>query len=111
MRRGLVLFLLSLASMNSIAQGNCFPDCWANSEKARSASLKPSPESGNRILQGLVGCKAPNFRVKTMTGDSLTLSELSGKVVVLNFWFIGCAPCQAELPALNALAIEYQKKD
>ena len=28
---------------------------------------------------------------------------LRGRVVVLNFWFLACAPCQAEIPSLNKL--------
>ena len=43
------------------------------------------------------------FKVKTIGGKRLTLAELQGKVVVINFWFIGCAPCISEMPALNKL--------
>ena len=34
--------------------------------------------------------------------------KLKGKIIVINFWFIGCHPCIAELPALNKLVKEYQ---
>src|SRR5688572_31025946 len=37
------------------------------------------------------GMAAPNVSVKTIDGKTLSLAELRGKVVVLNFWFIGCA--------------------
>jgi len=59
------------------------------------------------ILQGLVGCQAPDFRVKTLDGKEYTLSSLRGKVVVLNFWFTTCEPCRYELPGLNRLVKEY----
>jgi thiol-disulfide isomerase/thioredoxin len=33
---------------------------------------------------------------------------LKGTVVVLNFWFIGCKPCQVEIPELNELVEKYK---
>ncbi len=44
---------------------------------------------------------APDFDITTMHGDSFSSRKLRGKVVVLNFWYIGCGPCRAELPDLN----------
>lgn len=54
---------------------------------------------------------APTFQVETLAGNKLELAKLKGKVVVLNFWFIGCAPCRVEMPGLNTLVQEYQDKD
>jgi peroxiredoxin len=54
---------------------------------------------------------APDFEVKTLEGETISLSDLKGKVVVLNFWFIGCAPCRVEMPGLNKLTEEYKEKD
>jgi peroxiredoxin len=54
---------------------------------------------------------APDFEVKTLEGKSLKLSALKGKVVVLNFWFIGCAPCRVEMPGLNILTEEFKDQD
>jgi peroxiredoxin len=54
---------------------------------------------------------APDFDVKNLEGESLRLSDLKGKVIVLNFWFIGCAPCQVEMPGLNTLTEEFKDKD
>ncbi len=50
---------------------------------------------------------APDFRLPTPDGASLRLSDLRGQVVLLNFWATWCAPCKAEMPALNALQHEY----
>jgi len=47
------------------------------------------------------GMPAPEFSVKTIDGKTISSTELNGKVIVLNFWFIGCAPCRAERPRLN----------
>ncbi len=54
---------------------------------------------------------APDFEVKTLEGKTLHLSDLKGKVVVLNFWFAGCAPCRVEIPGLNLLREKYQEKE
>ena len=43
----------------------------------------------------------------TTTGGMLKSSQLSGVVVVMNFWYAGCAPCRAEAPELVALNKEF----
>ncbi|MCX8530254.1 MAG: TlpA disulfide reductase family protein [Rhodoluna sp.] len=46
----------------------------------------------------------------TADGKTLSSSDLLGKVVVLNFWYAGCAPCRAETPELDKLAKKYASK-
>lgn len=106
MKRVLIIICL-LYSFTANGQDTCFGNCLENLEH----STLPVPERNNQILQGLVGCRAPNFIVKTIDGETLTLEQLQGKVVVINFWFESCAPCIAELPALNRLWEEYKSKD
>jgi len=55
------------------------------------------------------GMRAPNFEVRSLDGQKITLSELAGKVVVLNFWFIGCPACEYERPNLNALKTKFER--
>jgi cytochrome c biogenesis protein CcmG/thiol:disulfide interchange protein DsbE len=45
---------------------------------------------------------APNFQVTTFDGGKLSLTDLKGQVVVLNFWATWCGPCKQELPLLDA---------
>lgn len=54
---------------------------------------------------------APAFHVISLNGEKLDLDALRGKVVVLNFWFIGCAPCRVEIPGLNKLVEEFKDQD
>lgn len=44
-------------------------------------------------------------------GDALTLSDISGKVVLLNFWGTWCPPCRQEIPHIDALHREYGQRD
>ncbi|MGD6956545.1 peroxiredoxin family protein [Rossellomorea aquimaris] len=48
-----------------------------------------------------VGDKAIDFKLDTLTGGSVTLSELKGKKVVLNFWATWCPPCKEEMPIMQ----------
>jgi thiol-disulfide isomerase/thioredoxin len=43
----------------------------------------------------------------TESGATLSSADLLGKVVVLNFWYAGCAPCRAETPDLAAIGRKY----
>jgi len=54
---------------------------------------------------------APPFKVTALSGEQYELSALRGKVVVLNFWFIGCGPCKAEIPALNRLVRDFRGQE
>jgi peroxiredoxin len=67
----------------------------------------PSPSSspeelGLIVVEGEV--EAPDFTLPTMTGTEITLSELQGTPVVLNFWAIRCPPCRQELPYFDTVA-------
>ena len=50
---------------------------------------------------------APNFTLKSMSGKNLKLSEMTGNVVLINFWASWCGPCREEMPLLNALHKKY----
>lgn len=47
---------------------------------------------------------APAFTLSDLSGGKLSLDQLRGKVVVVNFWATWCTPCLAELPMLTNFA-------
>lgn len=60
------------------------------------------------VLKEKLGQEFPLFAVSDLHGRTYRKQELAGKVVVVNFWFIGCAPCEMERPALNSLYNTYK---
>ena len=57
----------------------------------------------------LEGQEAPDFVLKSATGENLRLSENRGDVVLINFWATWCGPCRQEMPLLNDLYGRYQR--
>ena len=53
---------------------------------------------------------APNFSLKDPAGKEVSIKDLRGKVVFLNFWATWCPPCVEEMPAMEKLHQELQKE-
>lgn len=73
-------------------------------QKRLMAATMPRPAESKFFTTGQ---KIESFTCRDIAGNKLKLKDLEGKVVVLNFWFIGCPPCRAEIPELNQLALKY----
>ena len=52
---------------------------------------------------------APDFTLKSLDGQEITLSQLKGKVVMLDFWATWCAPCRESIPHLVKLYKNYHE--
>lgn len=54
---------------------------------------------------------APDFTLPTLDGKQVTLSDLRGKVVLVNFWATWCPPCVREVPSLVRIYEQYKTQD
>lgn len=61
-------------------------------------SCRPA-EKADKNLQ--LGDQAPDFALKTLTGEVVVLSNLRGRPVILRFFETGCRFCRADTPAFN----------
>lgn len=72
------------------------------------SSTPPTPGATVTLVQPRKGFYAPDFELTTLSGETVRLSALRGKPVILNFWASWCIPCQAEMPALQKVYAEYK---
>lgn len=73
----------------------------------------PLPKKRTAFERGVVqvGDEAPNFMLRDLTGHVMSLSQLRGKVVLLNFWATWCGPCRVEMPAMEQLYRTLPRKE
>ena len=57
-----------------------------------------------------IGDRAPDFKLQNLSGDTVTLSSLAGRAVILNFWATWCPPCRREMPLLDQIQKKYGNK-
>lgn len=68
----------------------------------------PGNADGEQL--GLVGKTAPDFGGKDFDGNDLRIADLRGKVVVLDFWAMWCAPCLQALPHMQSLSERFSEQ-
>jgi len=77
--------------------------------------LKPDPANVEQTMKMIDNPRrareafAPDFSVTTSEGEYLTLDDLHGKVVLLDFWGTWCPPCVSSVPSLRDLHKKYAK--
>ena len=62
------------------------------------------------LRECIIGQTFPPFAATSLEGKTYTAEDLKGKVVLINLWFIACAPCVAEMPILNELNTEFKER-
>jgi peroxiredoxin len=86
----LIILITSLAALYAMA--------WitqSSEGNISEANLFPAPVGAESSANAI---PAPDFTLETMQGESFTLSDHTGKVIVLNFWATWCPPCREEIP-------------
>lgn len=98
--------LVGLGLLGLSAMALAMPPLAAASEPIMA---RPEPVAERGMVK--VGDEAPNFQLRDLAGNMVSLSQLRGKVVLLNFWATWCGPCRIEMPAMEQLYRSYSRKD
>jgi peroxiredoxin len=69
-----------------------------------------SETSGSTAGRVEVGLPAPAYATVSLAGDSVSLAQQKGKVVLLNIWATWCHPCRDEIPVLRAIHGRYRDR-
>lgn len=70
----------------------------------------PAPATSSAPVPGSNFELAPDVHFQTLAGQSISLGQLRGNVVLLNFWATYCIPCREEIPVLNAMQHELEPR-
>lgn len=62
------------------------------------------------LVGTITGNRAPDFTLQAIDGKKITLSELRGKKVIVNFWATWCQPCKDEMPYIQEIHQEWSDK-
>lgn len=76
----------------------------------KSDDYKERSEAHKKTLFAQVGQSATDWQYPTLKGDSIQLSDLKGKVILLDFWYQSCLPCVRAMPFLEKMHNTYKDK-
>lgn len=72
-------------------------------DPALSASPAPGPPGAFELNRYAPRMRPPELRGRTVDGESVSLADLAGRVVLLNFWATWCLECRPEMPEIERL--------
>lgn len=123
MRKYLIIyFLISSTCVQSQVIDSAFIKCNINYYNCLIDLFRHYPDdsiarmTGEKVAEkNWITCSSksivPNIISTDIKGDSINIFNLDNKVIVLNFWYLGCPPCMKEIPSLNKLSEEFKNKD
>ncbi len=93
------------------AQPQVIPLQPGSAPRAPATSSQPRSSAGVTTSIGRtpnVGDPAPDFTLKTLDGEKVSLSDFKGRPVLINFWATWCPPCRFEMPAIEKAWQQYK---
>ncbi|MFD2914670.1 peroxiredoxin family protein [Psychroserpens luteus] len=110
--KSLILTLILAFTLNICLSQNNEKKSFSEEELAEmEANYKIKKEKDKADRKELDGTTLNELVIEDIDGNIHTLESLKGKVVLMNFWFIHCKPCVAEIPDLNELKTKFKDKD
>jgi peroxiredoxin len=79
---------------------------WLNNQRAN-ANIQIFLNGQPQSPQALLGQTAPNFTLTTLKGQPVSLTDYTGKVVLVNFWATWCSSCLTEMPDYEQVYQQY----
>ena len=71
----------------------------------------PDGKSPTALVEGTqAGDRAPDFQLQNLDGQTVSLGNLQGKPVLINFWATWCSPCRSEMPYIQEIYEEWADK-
>lgn len=104
---GFITGLKSKNSSNFLPFAQLFVEKYAETEPASVENLKTQLQQAAAFV---VGGEAPDFTQNTPEGEPVSLSDLRGKVVLVDFWASWCGPCRRENPNVVRMYNKYKDK-
>lgn len=102
--------LLLIVALIAIALTNIVKSKLADDQKVDTSSTQVSAQINEK--SGLAENQiAPDFKLKTLDGKEVKLSDYRGKKVILNFWATWCPPCKEEIPQMEQYYKKQAKED
>jgi cytochrome c biogenesis protein CcmG, thiol:disulfide interchange protein DsbE len=72
------------------------------------SAAPPGGTTGGRIPAPRPGFHAPDFTLQSLEGETIALSDLAGRPVLINLWASWCPPCRAEMPAMERVYQDFK---
>jgi cytochrome c-type biogenesis protein len=111
---GLLVATGTVTQISSLAASLPFnPESWVERwSKKTDAAIAQQQQSGGGVASQTSAAKSdspplPDVEFQTLEGKPYRLSDLKGRVVLLNFWATWCGPCRGEIPEFNEMQREY----
>lgn len=83
----------------------CYDD--QNKQTGQSVNKNGNEQAAVEEVEKL---KAPPFTLTSLSGEEVSLADLEGKVVLLNFWTTWCPYCKVDMPGIDSLYAKYKEE-
>jgi len=102
--------------LNSLESARSYTDFQEMNDKFQMYFTLPEQQAraeavGSKLVETATGTPAFNFNYADVSGKKTSLTDLKGKVVLLDLWATWCGPCKAQEPFWDELNEQYAGKD